>query len=196
MRIILASLLLGLLGAAPAEAVELRLKPEASRLSFVARQSMIGETEGRFDRVRAPEFVLDFDAMSNSRVKVVVETASVFTGNEDRDAHLRKADFFEVDAYPEMVFESSEVRGDRDGIQIRGQLIVKGKPSALTLPLRLEWHELEGSEVVRATGSAQVSRRALGLDFETPFFIPDIHDTILIRVDVAATAGSGGGEAR
>lgn len=174
--------------AGTADAGELELDPDASRLSFVAHQAMLGDTVGRFDRVRAPVLRLDLQNLAESRIRVVVETGSVYTGNEDRDEHLRNEDFFHVERFPEMVFESSRITGSRERLRVRGNLTVKDRTVPIEIPLSLDWVRLDGRRAVHAVGEGTVSRRALGLDFDTPFYIPEIADEIRIRVDVVARA--------
>jgi len=91
---------------------------------------------GRFDDF---EVTLDYDAddPSKSRVKVKIRVASVNTGNEKRDEHLRSADWFDTETYPYMTFESTSVRQLGDSLVARGELTIKGETHEVVLPIAL-----------------------------------------------------------
>ncbi|HVS16140.1 MAG TPA: YceI family protein [Thermoanaerobaculia bacterium] len=73
-----------------------------------------------------------------SRVSARIPVASVETGNDRRDVHLRSADWFEADAHPYMTFESSAVRAAGDGnLSARGTLTIKGVSREISLPIQL-----------------------------------------------------------
>ena len=82
--------------------------PVHSEVSFVVRHMMISKVRGRFDK-----FEGSFTTAENpldSSVTASVELASINTGQEQRDAHIRSADFFEVETYPTMTYRSTGVR--------------------------------------------------------------------------------------
>ena len=86
------------------------------------------------------EIDLNYDAENpeNSSVKVRIDVASVNTGNEKRDNHLRSADWFEADKYPNMTFKSSSVRANGDNqLTARGTLTIKGESREIELPITL-----------------------------------------------------------
>ena len=77
----------------------------------------------------------DEDSQELSDLRVVVKTASIFTNDDERDGHLRSADFLNVDEFPEMIFEGAagEPLGENTG-RITGELTLLG----VTLPMTLE----------------------------------------------------------
>ncbi len=86
------------------------------------------------------EIDLNYDAENpkNSSVEVRIDVASVNTGNEKRDNHLRSADWFEADKYPNMTFKSSSVRANGDNqLTARGTLTIKGESREVELPITL-----------------------------------------------------------
>lgn len=82
---------------------------------------------------------LDYDAKNpeKSRVEAKVKVASVNTGNEKRDEHLRSAEWFEADKYPYMTFKSTSVRQTGDTLIARGVLTIKGETREVEMPISL-----------------------------------------------------------
>ena len=81
-------------------------------VEFVARHLMITKVRGRFSDVRGRITVAE--EPEDSHVEVEIGTASLSTGNDDRDTHLRSGDFFDVERYPTITFRSTAVRAARD----------------------------------------------------------------------------------
>src|SRR5438270_13715066 len=77
-------------------------------VEFVGRHLMITKVRGRFSDVRGQITIADEPEASH--VEVEIGVGSVSTGNDDRDAHLRNADFFDVEHYPTMTFASTGVK--------------------------------------------------------------------------------------
>src|SRR5215207_1345206 len=82
------------------------IDPAHSSISFVARHAMVTKVRGNFDEFDG-RIHLDAENLSQSRAKLTIKAASIDTRNADRDAHLRSNDFFAMDDYPEIVFEST-----------------------------------------------------------------------------------------
>lgn len=174
------------LGATEAEAAPYQLDTAHSTVVFRAQQAIFGDTEGTFHRLSA-ELDLDRDDVSTSTVVVRIDAASVDTGNDDRDDHLKKEDFFHVDAHPEIRFESSRVEPTSEGARVHGTLYVKDTATKVVLPLRLTWSDEGGRRVVHAQGTTEVNRYDAGLDYDTPFFIPEISKMIELEVNARAS---------
>lgn len=85
------------------------------------------------------EIDLDYDAENpaNSSVEARIKVASIDTGNQRRDEHLRSADWFEADKHPYMTFKSTRVRATEEGLLAQGILTIKGRSKALELPIEL-----------------------------------------------------------
>lgn len=87
------------------------------------------------------EVTLDFDAENpaNSKVRAVIDVASIDTRNERRDAHLRSPDFFDAEKYPRMTFESTSVRVVGPGqLMVRGNLTIKSTTREIELPVTIQ----------------------------------------------------------
>ncbi|SES49244.1 Polyisoprenoid-binding protein YceI [Pedococcus cremeus] len=91
-----------------------------TEVGFTARHLMVTKVRGKFTDVEGTVTVAE--PFSASHVQASVKLASVDTGSADRDAHLKSADFFDVENNPEMTFVSTEVSEDT----LKGDLTIKG----------------------------------------------------------------------
>ena len=107
--------------------------PMHSRLGFVVKHLTISEISGQFSNftVKVKTGKPDFTDM---KVNVVAKTASISTGVEMRDNHLKTADFFDVEKYPELTFESTSVKKiSEKQFALTGNLSLHGVTKAVTL---------------------------------------------------------------
>lgn len=114
------------------------LDPAHTSAEFSVRHMMVATVRGRM-QARSGTLAVDESAdAERSYVEVEMDAASIDTGNADRDAHLRSADFLDVEKHPTITFRSREVdlRGD-DELVVRGELTVKGVTRPITLQAEL-----------------------------------------------------------
>ena len=117
-------------------ATKWQLDPAHTHVEFSVKHMMFTTVRGQFSRFDGV-VELDQDDPSNSSVQVSIETASIDTGVEDRDAHLRSEDFFDAESYPEITFTSTRVEGplsENETFEIVGDLTIHG----ITRPVTLE----------------------------------------------------------
>lgn len=141
------------------------LDPAHSRIGFVARHAMVTKVRGSFNDVSGRGY-LDAADPSRSSLRVTIKVDSVDTRNADRDAHLRGADFFEVDTYPEITFESTKVEPQGGNVfRVTGDLTIKGVTKPVTLDLELTGSATDpfGNDRVGLEGSVVVNRKDWGL---------------------------------
>src|SRR6188768_3785183 len=105
-----------------------------SELGFKIRHLMISNVSGTFKN-----FDLSVQTTGNdfttAQISARVDMTSIFTNNEQRDAHLLNSDFFEVEQYPEMLFQSASVKAmDDDNYELNGDLTIRG----ITKPVKLK----------------------------------------------------------
>jgi polyisoprenoid-binding protein YceI len=94
---------------------------------------MITNVKGEFRDFTA-EVVSENNDFSDADINLTIKTASVFTNSEDRDAHLRSADFFDVENYPELTFQSTSfTKIDDERYKLVGLLTIKGISKEVTL---------------------------------------------------------------
>ncbi len=93
---------------------------------FAARHAMVAKVRGKFGQFDGAAH-LDFTDPSKSSVKVEIKAASIDTGNPDRDTHLRSNDFFAMDEYPTITFESTAIEPvDEQTFHVTGDLTIRG----------------------------------------------------------------------
>ncbi|WP_018627719.1 YceI family protein [Niabella aurantiaca] len=100
--------------------------PTHSELGFKIRHLMISNVTGSFRDFQV-EVTTPGDDFSKAQVRLTARMDSVSTNNEQRDAHLRNADFFEAETYPELTFVSTDItQEDADTFTLKGNLTLKG----------------------------------------------------------------------
>ena len=162
---------------------------DGSAIGFTATQQ--GQpVEGRFDRFTA-EIVLDPAALADSRIDVVIDTASIATGHKDRDAALRSASFFEVERWPTARFTSEEIvheQGDR--YLARGQLTIRDVTREATLPFELTiGPDRDAADGMRAAAQGELSIARLDYGVGQGDFASTrtVGDEVVIRIAIDAT---------
>ena len=107
--------------------------PSHSRAGFSVKHLVISDVKGEFSKLSGKVQLDDAD-LSRSSVEVTIETASVDTRDEKRDAHLKSADFFDAAKYPTITFKSTKVVAGKDGaLTITGDLTLRGVTKPVTL---------------------------------------------------------------
>ena len=96
-----------------------------------------GKARGSFKEVSGVIMYEEKD-ITKSSVEVSIKTASIYTGNERRDAHLRSPDFFDVEKFPEMTFKSKRIEKRTGGYVAIGDLTVKGVTKEVVMPFSLQ----------------------------------------------------------
>jgi polyisoprenoid-binding protein YceI len=136
-----------------------------SHVGFAVRHMMITTVKGQFTAL-AGEVHLDADDLAGSRVRVEIDTASIDTRNDQRDAHLRSADFFDVESHPKMLFESRSIRPAGDGRwQLEGDLTIRGTTRPVVFEVEEEGQGIDpwGGERRGFSARTKIDRRDFGL---------------------------------
>ena len=103
-----------------------------TQVSFAIRRVPVSTVRGSFSGITGT-VVWDEKDITKSRVRVTIPTASVSTNNGVRDAGLRSANFFDVQKYPTMTFESTSVTGSSGHLSVTGNLTLAGTTKPVTL---------------------------------------------------------------
>ena len=133
-------------------------------VEFVGRHLMITKVRGRFSDVRG-QITID-EEPTKSHVEVEIGVASLSTGSDDRDAHLRNADFFDLEHYPTITFASTGVKPLRDNTwELTGDLTVHGttKPVILEVDFDGGGPSPMGDERIGFSAGTEVNREDFGL---------------------------------
>jgi len=119
-----------------ADAMRLQIDTGESALTFKATSRVVN-ADGRFHRFGG-EVTVDPRDPSTARISVTVDAASIDTANGKRDNHLRSQDFFWVERYPTIAFESQRVTSTPGGISVVGRLTVRGVTREIAVPVTVE----------------------------------------------------------
>jgi polyisoprenoid-binding protein YceI len=112
------------------------IDPVHSGVTFKIRH-LVSKTPGRFDDFGGT-ITLDREDMTKSSVEFTIKAASIDTDNEDRDKHLRSADFFEVEKYPEITFKSTKIeKHEGDTYHVTGDFTMHGVTKSITIPVEI-----------------------------------------------------------
>lgn len=137
-----------------------------SEVGFSVRHMMISNVRGKFERFDA-EVELDPKNLAAAKVKATIETASVNTGVEQRDGHLRSPDFFDSEKHPSMVFTSTKVKQNGSELEVTGKLKIRDQEHEITLKGELEGTGKDpwGNTRVGFSLNGEIEREAWGLSY-------------------------------
>jgi polyisoprenoid-binding protein YceI len=135
-----------------------------SQIEFAVKHMMITTVRGQFRK-----FTVDVDFNEErpelSTVIAHIDASSINTGQEARDAHLRGADFFDVEKFPELLFRSTSIQKDGDAYRIHGEMTIHGETRAVTLDAEVDGvvPNLQGGRRAAFSASTKISRKEFGL---------------------------------
>jgi polyisoprenoid-binding protein YceI len=131
---------------------------------FAVRHLMISTVKGRFADVQGVVHADESD-FAKSRVEVTIAVASIDTREPQRDAHLRSADFFDAENFPQLTFRSRRIEGERDAFRIVGDLTIRGITREVVLDVTSEGRTKDpwGGERAGFTASTKIKRTDFGL---------------------------------
>ena len=144
------------------------LDPAHSLVEFSAKHMMITTVKGRFSDVKGT-ITVDEANPDRSVVEVEIDTASIDTRQEQRDAHLRSADFLDVEQYPTITFRSKRVEGAHaeagDSFRLVGDLTIRGVTREVVLDAAFEGTGTDpwGGERASFSAETKLDRRDFGL---------------------------------
>lgn len=160
-----------------------------SKIGFSAKHMGVATVRGEF---REFEGTLEVgDDLSSARAFGTVRAASVDTNEPQRDEHLRSADFFEVESYPELGFESKAIKPiDEDSFRITGDLTLHGVTGEIELEAEIGGTEVgpDGSERIGLEITGQLSRGDFGMKFNQALGSGNllVSDKVKLALDIAA----------
>ena len=163
------------------------IDPVHSSVGFTVRHLMVSKVRGTFDNFSGAITVAD-DGIPAVTAEIAVD--SVRTGNEQRDAHIKSADFFDVDKYPTATFISNGVRSNGDRDVLDGDFTLKG----VTKPVRLDL-EFYGvnpgagrAEVAGFEASVVLNRKDFGIDIDMPLETGGavVGDKVTVTIEIEA----------
>ena len=169
--------------------------------NFDKAHSFIGFRIKHYGLIEVPGYFRDFTGTVNydskdvtkSTVEFTAKMTSVDTGVARRDEHLRKADFFEVEKYPEMAFKSTKVAKNGNQLAVTGDFTMKGVTKSITIPFNIAGviPSRDGFKM-GLTAETVINRRDYGVNYgevkpgETPTLADDVKVVLQIEANKAA----------
>jgi polyisoprenoid-binding protein YceI len=141
------------------------IDPAHSNVEFAVKHLMISTVKGRFG-INSGMLHLNEADPSQTKVEIEIDAASVDTRQEQRDTHLRSADFFDTAQHPTIVFRSTRVDGDTSGeFTITGDLTIKSitRPMTLKATFEGEGRDPWGGERLGFSGEGKINRKEFDL---------------------------------
>jgi polyisoprenoid-binding protein YceI len=135
-----------------------------STAEFSVRHMMVSKVKGRFGNVTGT-VTGDLAKPETAIVEVTIDASSIDTDNENRDKHLKSADFFEVETYPTITFKSTKIEKAGDGLRMTGALTMHGVTREVVLDVEGPAAPIKAGKSLRSGASAKTSlqRKDYGL---------------------------------
>ncbi|MEK9738070.1 MAG: YceI family protein [Candidatus Nanopelagicales bacterium] len=164
--------------------------PSHTNLGFNARHAMVAKVRGGFSDVTGT-LVLDGANPAASTATVTIMAASLDTKNADRDAHLKSADFLDVEQFPTITFSSTSAKQiSDDEFEVIGDLTIHGvtKPVTVKMELTGVGQDPWGGTRIGFEGKAEISRKDFGMVWNVALEAGGVlvSDTIKLELDVEA----------
>ena len=169
------------------------LDPAHTRIGFSARHAMVTKVRGQFDEFEGTAHIDTVNPAASS-VSVSIKAASVTTGNEQRDGHLRTPDFFDVDRYETITFASTAVSRDGSEWAITGDLTINGVSRPVTVLFEETGSAKDpyGNLRVGFEGGTTINRTDWGLSFNAALETGGVlvSEKVKLEFDISAIAQS------
>lgn len=142
------------------------IDPAHSVAEFKVKHMMISNVKGHFRKISG-KLTLDESDLTRSKVETVIDASSIETGEAQRDAHLKSADFLDVEKFPNLTFTSSRIKLVHDGeLEVDGNLTIHGVTRKIvftvdgpTPPAKDPW----GNTRVAVSATTKINRKDFGL---------------------------------
>ena len=166
------------------------LDPSHSRVGFIARHAMIAKVRGAFDEVTGSA-TIDGANPAASSLEVNIVASSIDTRDANRDAHLRSADFFDVENYPTISFKATGFTiVDDQTVEVTGDLTIKDVTRPVTVPFEFGGAAVDpfGNERIGFEGSVVVNRKEWGLTWNAALEAGGVlvSDKVTLELEVSA----------
>jgi polyisoprenoid-binding protein YceI len=147
------------------------IDPIHSVAEFKVKHLMISNVKGQFTALSG-KLLLDETDLTKSRLEASIDAASINTRDAQRDAHLKSADFLDVEKFPTLTFKATRINQAGDGeLTVEGDLTIHGTTRATvfsvegpTVPVQDPW----GNTRVGIVATTKISRKDFGLTWNAP----------------------------
>ncbi|RID89078.1 polyisoprenoid-binding protein [Peribacillus asahii] len=136
-----------------------------SSVGFEVKHMMVSKVKGQFDSYTADVEAVDLADLTTASIAFKFDVASINTRSEDRDNHLKSADFFDVETYPTIDFKSTNITKAGDDYKVTGDLTIKGVTKTVTFDVEFGGKGTNpwGIEVYGFEATAKINREEFDL---------------------------------
>ena len=163
------------------------IDPVHSAINFSVRHLMVSKVRGKFDTFSGAITIAEDGTPS---VSADIDVASINTGNEQRDAHIKSADFFDADKYPTATFRSTAVEAKGEDYLLHGDFTLHGVTKQVSLALEFNGVSpgMGQGEVAGFEASVVLNRKDFGIDIDMPLETGGavVGDKVTINLDIEA----------
>lgn len=163
--------------------------PAHSTVEFIVRHLMIAKVRGRFTTFTGQ---VQLPAVGDlpSSISATIEASSIDTREEQRDAHLRSADFFDVEKFPQLTFQSMRIHGEADDFTIDGELTIHGFTHPVKLNGTFEGRATDpwGNQRVGYAAHGKISRKDFGLTWNAALETGGVAVSDEVRIELNVEA--------
>ncbi len=164
------------------------IDPVHSEVGFSVRHMMVSKVRGKFTKFSG-ELVTGSDVLDSS-VTAEIDLASIETGAEQRDAHLRSPDFFDTENHPQMTYRSTGIRRDGGDFILDGELTLKGVTRSVPLTLEVNGFGPDAYGGTRAgfSATAEINRQDFGVNWNAAMETGGVvvSDKVAIHLEIEA----------
>ncbi|MCC5949768.1 MAG: YceI family protein [Nitriliruptoraceae bacterium] len=157
-----------------------------SSIEFVAKHLMVSKVRGRFSAFSGTVTVAE--PLENSAVSVSIDAASISTGDEQRDGHVKSEDFLQVESFPTIGFSSSSIQAKGDGYILPGELTIKDVTRAVELDVEFMgvYADPWGNPKAAFSASTEIDREDWGITWNAALETGGVlvSKTVKIELDV------------
>jgi polyisoprenoid-binding protein YceI len=165
------------------------LDPAHTTATFTARHLMVTKVRGHFDRLSGEITV--GERLEDSHVEVTLEAASIISGNQQRDEHLRSPDFFDVEKYPTLTFRSTEVKQTGPtSLKVTGDLTIRDQTRPVVLDVDFEGVERApwGATVAGFSARTEINREDWGMTWNAALETGGVVVGKKVQIEIEAEA--------
>jgi polyisoprenoid-binding protein YceI len=168
-----------------------RVDPMHTIVQFAVKHMMISTVRGGFHSPTGT-IMIDEQDLTRSRVEAVIDARTLDTHAEERDVHLRSADFLDVESHPEITFTSTRVEVlDPEHVRILGNLTIRGVTQEVPLDVELGGRNVTpwGEQKMGFSATTKINRKDFGLNWNMALEMGGmmVGDDIKISIDGEAT---------
>ncbi|MER1990234.1 MAG: YceI family protein [Solibacillus isronensis] len=136
-----------------------------STIGFEVKHMMVSKVKGQFTNYSADVEVDNLEDLTSAQIDITIDTTSINTSNEDRDNHLKSAEFFDIEQFPDIKFNSTNITKDGDDYKVSGDLTIKDvtKPAVFDVEYGGKGTNPWGVEVYGFEAETKIDREEFGL---------------------------------